>query len=52
MKAIDVKLSAEHLQKLDEVSKIDLGFPGEFFREAAVKENVFGGFFDRVEKRR
>jgi aryl-alcohol dehydrogenase-like predicted oxidoreductase len=52
MKAVDVKLSAEQLQKLDEVSKIDLGFPGEFFREAAVKENVYGGFYDKVEKRK
>ncbi len=51
MKAVDVKLSAEQLQKLDEVSKIDLGFPGEFFREAAVKENVYGGFYDRIKKR-
>jgi aryl-alcohol dehydrogenase-like predicted oxidoreductase len=51
LKTIDVKLSAEQLQKLDEASKIDLGFPGEFFREDAVKMNSFGGFYDRVEKR-
>jgi aryl-alcohol dehydrogenase-like predicted oxidoreductase len=51
LKAIDVKLTAEHLQKLDEASKIDLGFPGEFFREEGVKMNSFGGFYDRVEKR-
>lgn len=51
MKAVEVKLSAEQLRKLDEVSKIDLGFPGEFFRETAVKDNVYGGFHDRIEKR-
>lgn len=51
LKAIDVKLTAEHLQKLDEASKIDLGFPGEFFREEGVRMNSFGGFYDRVEKR-
>lgn len=51
LKSIDIKLTAEHLQKLDEVSKIDLGFPGEFFREEGVKMNSFGGFYDRVEKR-
>ncbi|WP_214071932.1 aldo/keto reductase [Mucilaginibacter sp. dw_454] len=51
LKTIDVKLSAEHLQKLDEASKIDLGFPGEFFKEEGVKMNSFGGFYDRVEKR-
>jgi aryl-alcohol dehydrogenase-like predicted oxidoreductase len=51
LKTIDVKLSDTQLQKLDEVSKIDLGFPGEFFREDAVRMNSFGGFYDRVEKR-
>jgi aryl-alcohol dehydrogenase-like predicted oxidoreductase len=51
LKTIDVTLSKEHLQKLDEVSSIDLGFPGEFFKEEGVKINSFGGFYDKVEKR-
>lgn len=51
LKTVDVTLTAEHLKKLDEASAIDLGFPGEFFREDAVKMNTFGGFYDRVEKR-
>ena len=51
LKTIDVNLSAENLQKLNEVSAIQLGFPGDFFNEEAVKMNSFGGFYDRVEKR-
>lgn len=51
LKTIDITLSKEHLQKLNEASAIDLGFPGEFFREDAVKMNLFGGFYDKVEKR-
>ena len=51
LKTVDVTLTAEHLKKLDEASAIDLGFPGEFFREDAVRVNTFGGFYDRVEKR-
>lgn len=51
LKTLDVNLTKEHLQKLDEVSSIDLGFPGEFFREEGVRMNSFGGFYDRVEKR-
>jgi aryl-alcohol dehydrogenase-like predicted oxidoreductase len=51
LKTIGVTLTKEHLQKLDEVSSIDLGFPGEFFKEDAVRMNSFGGFYDRVEKR-
>jgi aryl-alcohol dehydrogenase-like predicted oxidoreductase len=52
LKTVDVTLTDDHLKRLDEVSAIDLGFPGEFFREDAVKMNTFGGFYDRVEKRR
>ncbi|WP_158829461.1 aldo/keto reductase [Mucilaginibacter lacusdianchii] len=51
LKSIDVVLSNEHLKRLDEVSQIPLGFPGDFFREDAVKMNSFGGFYDKVEKR-
>lgn len=51
LKTIDVNLSAEQLKRLDEVSAIQLGFPGDFFKEDAVKVNTFGGFFDQVEKR-
>ncbi len=51
LKTIDVTLSEDHLKRLDKVSAIELGFPGEFFAEEGVKNNVFGGFYDRVEKR-
>lgn len=51
MKAVNVVLSKEQLQKLDEVSQISLGFPGDFFNEENVKINSFGGFYNRVEKR-
>jgi aryl-alcohol dehydrogenase-like predicted oxidoreductase len=51
LKAVGLSLSSEHILKLDEVSAIDLGFPGEFLKEDAVRMNAFGGFYDRVEKR-
>jgi len=51
LKTVEVHLNDEHLQKLNEASAIELGFPGDFFREEAVKNNTFGGFYDRVEKR-
>jgi aryl-alcohol dehydrogenase-like predicted oxidoreductase len=51
LKTIDLTLTADHLKRLDEVSAIKLGFPGDFFNEDAVKVNSFGGFYDRVEKR-
>lgn len=51
LKTVDVTLSDEQLKRLDDASVIELGFPGEFFKEDAVKVNTFGGFYDRVEKR-
>lgn len=51
LKTVDVTLSDEQIKKLNDASAIELGFPGEFFREDAVKMNTFGGFYDRVEKR-
>jgi diketogulonate reductase-like aldo/keto reductase len=51
LKTVDIKLTADHLKRLDEVSAIQLGFPGDFFREEGVKTNTFGGFYDKVEKR-
>jgi aryl-alcohol dehydrogenase-like predicted oxidoreductase len=51
LKTVDFTLSDDQLKRLDEASAIQLGFPGDFFREEAVRNNSFGGFYDRVEKR-
>lgn len=51
LKVVDVSLSEEQLKRLDEASKIELGFPHEFFMEAGVKLNNYGGFYDKIEKR-
>jgi len=51
LKAAGVTLSDDQKKRLDDVSKIPLGFPGDFFKEDAVKNNSFGGFYDKVEKR-
>lgn len=48
---IGLQLSKEHLQRLDTISKIELGFPGEFYQEDGVKLANFGGFYNIVEKR-
>ena len=51
LKTVDVTLSDDQLNRLDAASAIELGFPGEFFREEGVRTNTFGGFYDKVEKR-
>jgi aryl-alcohol dehydrogenase-like predicted oxidoreductase len=48
LKTIDLILSPDHLKRLDETSAIDPGFPGKFFREEGVRQNNFGGFYDRI----
>ena len=51
LKTINLTLSPEDLQRLDTASAIDLGFPGKFFREDGVRQNNFGGFYDRIVRR-
>lgn len=50
LKVISLILSEENIQRLNAVSQIELGFPGEFFAEEGVKKNNFGGFYERIQK--
>ncbi|HVX48603.1 MAG TPA: aldo/keto reductase [Chitinophagaceae bacterium] len=51
LKMCDLVIPAEDMGRLNKVSEIDLGFPGKFFKEEGVRQNNFGGFYDRIEKR-
>lgn len=46
----DVVLSPDHLQRLDAVSRIELGFPHDFLRSASGV--IYGGMFDRIHRHR
>ena len=48
---VDLVLPEEEVRRLDEASAIDLGFPGKFFREDGVRQNNYGGFYDRIARR-
>jgi diketogulonate reductase-like aldo/keto reductase len=50
--AVEIQLSPEHLQQLDEVSKIELGFPHEFLQSDGVKDVVFGGTHGLIDNHR
>lgn len=52
LKCLEVKLSDEQLNRLNEVSKIELGFPHEFLMQEGVKQVSFGGFIDKIENHR
>jgi aryl-alcohol dehydrogenase-like predicted oxidoreductase len=46
--ALNFTLSEERLNKLNEISKIELGFPHDFLLSDGVKENAYGGMYDRI----
>jgi len=51
LQMVDLVLPEEDIRRLDEASAIDLGFPGKFFREEGVRQNNYGGFYDRIARR-
>lgn len=46
---LNVKLSDEHLSKLNEVSKIDLGFPHNFYNSTTIRDIMYGGTYDKID---
>lgn len=50
--SIEVNLSPEHLQRLNEVSKIELGFPHDFLQNDVIRDRLFGGTFNTIENHR
>lgn len=52
LKCLDVHLTTDQLERLDKASAIDLGFPGEFFREEGVRTGNYGGFYHRIKPNR
>ena len=46
---LNMELGADHDRKLDEISKIDLGFPHEFLEREATNKHLFAGVKDRLK---
>jgi len=51
LKTAGLQLTQEAMDRLNAASAIDLGFPGEFYKEEGVRLAVYGGFDERIEKR-
>jgi aryl-alcohol dehydrogenase-like predicted oxidoreductase len=49
---LDVSLSPEHLQRLNEVSQIELGFPHDFLNNDTIRDRLFGGTFSTIDNHR
>ncbi len=49
---VDVKLSTEQVARLDEVSKIEMGFPNDFLSSDVARNVVFGGMYEKIVNHR
>jgi aryl-alcohol dehydrogenase-like predicted oxidoreductase len=49
---LDFVLTAEQMQRLNEISKIELGFPHDFIASESVRETVFGDTFLLIDNHR
>ena len=49
---LDIILDSQHLERLDEASKIALGFPHDFFKGDLVRQLVYGGMRDSIDNHR
>lgn len=50
--SLDVTLSSEHLQRLNEVSQIELGFPHDFLQSDIIRDRLFGGTYSTIDNHR
>jgi aryl-alcohol dehydrogenase-like predicted oxidoreductase len=46
--SFELQLSADHLKTLDEASRIELGFPHDFYSKEMVRAIMYGGMRDRI----
>ncbi len=49
MKCLSWKLNSQQLEKLNEVSAIEMGFPMDFIHRKGVREFLHGGMFDKIQ---
>lgn len=52
MNCLDLTLSEGHLAKLNDVSKVELGFPHDFLNKESIKSVVYGDMFERIDSHR
>ena len=48
LRIVDIRLPEAEVQRLDEASKIELGFPHDFLEKPMVRAFTFGGLGDRI----
>ena len=48
MASLDVRLSPDQLKTLDDASRIELGFPHDFYKRQLVRSLVYGGMREKI----
>ena len=51
LQAVSVHLNESHIARLDEASRIEMGFPHDFLLGDGVKDILYSGQYDNIEKR-
>ena len=46
---LEFSLTGEQTERLDEVSRIELGFPHDFLASDPIRDIVYGGIFDKID---
>lgn len=52
LNSVKVKLSADQLKRLDEISAIELGFPHDFLNAKNTNDLLFGGTYEKIRNHR
>jgi aryl-alcohol dehydrogenase-like predicted oxidoreductase len=52
LKCVENPLPDEHLKRLDDASKIELGFPHEFLQQEHIKNLIYAGTYDLIDNHR
>ena len=49
--ALEFTLDAAQLKQLNDASAFELGFPHDFFTKPMVRQFLYGGFYDKIDRR-
>lgn len=52
LRALDIELSDDHMETLNEASSIELGFPHDFLQQDSIRNVVYGGTYDQIVNHR
>ncbi len=50
--SVDIQLTQEHINRLEEVSKIELGFPHDFLQKPHIRDIIYAGTYNKIVNHR